>query len=262
MADENVFSPAEENNNAQKPNLEEVTVETLVGDEQKYSDANQLAKAYVSADYTIDQQKARIAELEARDKVLSDLVDQKNNTNSDNNSNKPDDLKDKQQKQQLDPPPENKEKVVNNNGDNDKNLDLSELVRQELEKANEQKSYTDNVDNVAETLKEQFGSVQSANEAVNKKAKELNVSVDWLMDAAGKSPTAFFATMGLSNDAKSTNTPASFSDNIIRPEGNRGKKDFKYFENLRKENSKAYYSSQVQREMFNARKELGDNFYN
>src|SRR5690606_2270454 len=199
----------------------------------------------------------KIAELEARSKVLNDLLEQnKPNNNSPDPKPKPDDMKSEIEKPNLETPP------VNNNGNDGvvSSENLSELVRQELAKADEQKSFSTNVDKVAQRLSDEYGSVQKANEVVNAKAKELGVSVEWLMDAAGKSPNAFFATIGL-NGAHSNNTPVSFSERNVR-DGGGSKKNYKYFEELRKSNSKAYYSAPVQRELFTARKELGDAFYN
>jgi hypothetical protein len=253
--DDNVFTPVDDNA-AQKPDLDSITLETLVGEGQKYADPTQLAKAYVSADYTIDQQKSKIAELEARSKVLNDLLESNKPVNN-NDQNKPDDKKPEAQQPRFEAPPVNKNDGVTNGGNSP---DLSELVRQELAKANEQQSFKSNVETAAGRLTEQYGSAEKAKDVVNAKAKELGVSVDWLLDAAGRSPSAFYATMGL-NSSPSLNTPVSQSDNNIRV-GSGNKKDYKYFEGLRKASSKQYYSAQVQRELFQARTELGEAFYN
>lgn len=88
--------------------------------------------------------------------------------------------------------------------------DLSQAVRAEVERLNRNQMITTNVETVANKLVEVFGSEEKAKEVVNQKAKELKVSVKFLMDSAAASPEAFYATIGL--NASRGNAPAPKGD--------------------------------------------------
>lgn len=225
------------------PNPEDITVDTLVGEGRKYADPNQLAKAYAHADQRIAELEREKAEL----KVTADLLEaqrseppvNRGQDNQNRQENKPD----------PDPSPKGEKQEV----------DLSKLVKEEMEARDAQNTFTSNVDKAANRLTNHYGTPEKANEAVRKRAQELGVSTDWLLDAAGKSPAAFFASMGL-NEGQSNNTPAPNNDvNFNRGQSVRG---YKHFEEIRKTNPKAFYSPATQKEMFEARKTLGNDFYN
>lgn len=228
------------------PNLEEINTEVLVGDGRKYASTDDLAKAYVHADSFIEKQKARIAELETEVRIREELANKQKTPPEEKPGNEPG-----HENPPVTPPvntPEGKSDV-----------DIASLVRNELEKASTEKTFAQNVDSAAKVLVEVYGSEEKANLAVRQKAAELGVGVDWLMNIAGTSPSALLGTMGVSPETKSTSTPFSSSE-VVRNRG-ASKKNFKYFEEIRKADPKSYYSAQVRKEMFEARKELGDAFY-
>lgn len=248
---DNVFNaaPSVDDN---RPNLEEVTVDTLVGDGRKYADQNQLAKAYVSADHTIAQRNAKIAELEAEVRIREDLMNKANNNNAANPNPNPN----PEPKVNTDPAAPR----VEDSG-KQADVDLSALVREELKKTNEEEKFKRNIEHTANKLTDHYGSPEKANEAVRRRAEELNVGVEWLRDSAAQSPEAFFATMGI-NNAHSSNSPSSTGNVQIRPNANSNKKDYKYWETFRKEvGPTKFYSREVQNEMFAAARELGPSFY-
>ena len=225
----------------------EITVETLVGDGKKYADANALAKAYANADSFIEQQKARIAELETEVKVRSEIQsNQRHNANEEHNSDEG-----RQVPAQPDP---------NANKAND--VDLSALVRQELEEADKTKKAIANVEAATNEMLKVYGSPEKANAALHKRAKELDVSVEWLRDSAARSPAAFLASMGISN-TNSSSSPYGYSPDVNIRGSINSKKNFRYFEDIRKSDPNRYFSRDVQKELFEARKQLGeDAFYN
>lgn len=235
-----IFNKDDQDN---RPDLEGITIDTLVGETQKYKTPDELAKAYANADHYIAQTKQRLVELEAENKVLKDI---RENTPPVEPKKAPDDGSGNEPPVNREPDKKNEEK------------DLSTLVQEELERANAKKTFSENVNDVSEKLKNYFGDERSAQKAVQDKAKELNVGVDWLMDVAGKSPVAFYNTLGL--DRKSLSTPSPENDRISGA-FNKSTRNFAFYEEMRKNDRKAYYSAQVQREMFKDAREQGEAFY-
>lgn len=239
----NIFSN-QENNDDQTIDTSSITLETLVGDTQKYKTPDDLAKAYVHADSFIEQAKARLAELEAENKVLKDLKEKK----VEPQQKAPDPVENNDHLAQRQPEPKVEDK------------DLSTLVREELNRTKEEERFAENVNSVSEKLASYYGGAKEAQKAVAEKAKELKVSTEWLMDVAGRSPAAFYGTIGI--DSRSINTPASQGDvNTAAFGQDRNRRNFRYFEEIRKNDPKTYYSAQMRKEMFEEARKQGDKFY-
>lgn len=246
MAD--IFSnkTIEENDNENKSEAQ-ITFEALVGEEQKYKTPDDLAKAYGHADAHISKLEREMAEMRAENKVLKDLAETPKKKQEDDNlrSQEPD---------PADDPSANRNKVV------DENVDLNSLIREELDKADKERSFSGNVNAVAEKLEKFYGSASAAQRAVAEKAKELNVGVDWLMDIAGKSPSAFYNTVGI--DQRSFSTPSAGGDVNTQSFGrDANRKNFAYYENIRKTDPKLYYSAGLRKEMFAQAQAQGERFY-
>jgi hypothetical protein len=220
---------------------DDITADILVGEGKKYKDVNELAKAYINADSHLDELRRDLAQARARsdaEKNQEPVVPP--------------------QQQQSDPTPAVPEKPQNTE-------DLRTLVGRELEALTESKRFEQNVETTAQTLIEHFGDAQKANQAVKEKARELGVSPDWLRDSAARSPKAFYATMGLNPEQqkRDTNTPAPRSEIRLESNNQNGKKNYAYFEQMRKnkDTRATYYSQSVQNEMHRLAKEQGDAFY-
>lgn len=227
-----------------KPNLDEVTADILIGEGRKYGNADELAKAYVSADTHIEDLKAEVARLAAENKVLGDLK-----ANSQTNPSEPA------------PRPLDTNVPVERNADGG-NIDIAAKIREEVEALDAQKRAAANINAAAETMTRHFGSPDKAKEALTKRASELGVSAEWLLDAAAKSPNAFYASMGINPNATSNASPNTDIGNDVVMRGNpTGQKGMKYWNELRKSNPKLYYSRDMQRQMFESRRVMGDNFY-
>ena len=231
MANESVFSsePVIENDSDA-----DVTLEVLVGENQKYKTPDELAKAYVHADNAIARLKAEKAEAEARAKVLEDLVKGQGkqpvepNGNPDGNPTPP----------AVEPPAKIED------------VDLKSLIQEELNKATTERQRADNINSAASKLAEVYGGAEKARAYVQKKAEELGVGVDFLMNTAGQSPKAFFNLVGF-NEANPTSTPSPVNE--LRPNaGGNGKKGKSFYENIRKTNPTLYYSRPIQDELFAA----------
>jgi uncharacterized small protein (DUF1192 family) len=238
MATDSVFSnePVVEDKTA------DITVDALVGENQKYKSVDELAKAYANADSFIERLKAEKAEAEAEAKVLKDLV-----TGQNKQPNKADENPDG-----IQTPPAGEREP-------NKDVDLKSLIQEEINRTNSEKRRADNVNLVADKLAESLGDANKARAYVQKKAAELGVGVDFLMDTAAKSPNAFYNLVGL-NSQRPQGTPSPETN--FRPNnGDNGKKGKSYFENIRKTNPGAYYSRQVQEEMFTAVNTLGQDYF-
>ncbi len=252
-----IFSdnPLENDNNQEV----EVKFEDLVGEGRKYQDPDQLAKAYGHADAYIAALKAEKIRIEAENKVLKELDESRNKRNNDsgNESNRGSPNDDNSRKE--DPPANNRPNEHNKN--DDVNKDTSERIREELEKYEKEKTFSNNVNSVSEKLEKYYGNARDAQKAIHEKAKELSVSTDWLMDIAGRSPEAFFNTIGI--DKQSVSTPSSQGDvNTAALKSNANRRNFKYYEEIRKTNPKHYYSPQIQKELMKDAREQGAAFYN
>lgn len=219
----------------------EVTLDVLVGENQKYKTADDLAKAYANADAAILRQKAEIAELRAADKVKTDLLEAQLNKRT----------------------PEERKPVANEHREQEvpqkvETPNISELVREELLNASEEKRKADNINRATESMTNHFGSVSKAQEAIKRRATELNVSFEWLRDVASDSPQAFFASMGINPAQRSSSTPGFSNEVVLDRINTSGLKNHKHFEEIRKANPKLYYSPDVQRQVFSSLQELGE----
>lgn len=221
----------------------DVTLNDLVGEGQKYKDPDELAKAYANVEAHARRIEAENAQLRAR-KDLEDANRDRKNPRDDAQvpSNQVD----------------NPSSTPNSDAPGDK-VDLRAQIREEFRALTDNERAERNLNDAVSRLIEIHGDEVAAAKAIQKKANELGVSVDWLRDSAKTSPTAFFATMGVNNSG-SFSTPAPSSDRRT-DSGTQVKQNFEYFDKLRKENPKLYYSAATQREMMNNARTMGADFY-
>jgi len=142
--------------------------------------------------------------------------------------------------------------------------DLEDRIREVTRQDREVELATRNINAVGERLVASYGDAEKAKNAVAAKAAELGVSVQFLQDAAAKSPNAFYNLIGLSGEAPKS-TPRSQSDvNTLsmRSNGNDGKRNYAYYKALREANKKQYFSPSVQNQMHKDAIEQGSAFYN
>jgi len=134
--------------------------------------------------------------------------------------------------------------------------DISEVVRKVLTGEKDKETTESNVATANNKMVEIYGA-DKASEMVTQKASELGVGVDFLKDAAAKSPDAFFKLLGV--DAKATPIPAAQSGGE-NTEGlhNKGPEikagTMEAYSAMRKSDPKQYWSPKTQREMFELKK--------
>lgn len=130
--------------------------------------------------------------------------------------------------------------------------DLGSRIREILKTDNAQQTAQRNADEVTNRLIASLGDQTKANDFVNTKARELGVSVKFLLEAAQASPTGFFKLVDIDAPAVS-NAVASRSD--VNPEALTNKPGqvkigtYAFYENMRKTDPKTYWQPRTQNQM-------------
>lgn len=222
----------------------DLTFNDVVGEGKKYSDPDQLAKAYANIERHARQLEAENAEARAKLDTL-----QATNNNS-NNSQPP----------RQDPPRQDDNPNPAPNPTPREDVDLRSQIQNEIKAVTAEERARNNIETTAQKMVDLYGSPAAANEAVRKRANELGISVDRLRDSAAESPSLFFASMGVPATGTDRSTPAPQSDYVDRgAQGNR--QNFEYFDKLRKDNPKLYFSAATQKEMMAQARIQGADFY-
>jgi len=135
---------------------------------------------------------------------------------------------------------------------------LKSLVEETLTQRDSAAKVNSNLTVVDEELARTFGT--EAKEVVEKKARELGMDLNRLKEIASESPNAFFTLIGEPKKAFSPLVQGS-----VRTEGvnmqTSNERNFGYYQKLRRENRKQYYSPDVQQKMMLDADRLGDSFY-
>lgn len=203
--------------------------ETLVGDGKKYSDNEALAKAKREADRFIEQLKQEAAELRqevAKKATIDEILTQIRQAQPATPSSHP----------QV---PEKKEEV--------QQTDIEALVSQLLEKKETEKRVKSNAQVVEEKLREKYGA--DAPVFLNKKAKELNVSIEYLKRVATDSPAAFFKLTDIDRDRSAPPAPSAPRSGYQAPVQS-GTRDRQFYEKLKASDRTAYFSPKVQNQLY------------
>jgi len=209
---------------------------------EQWKDPEVIAKGKIEADAYIEQQKQKIAELEARisqedysKKLLERLQSQ---GAAPSQQTEP--------KQEDGPPKENTTLDVGS---------IEDLVRKSLQKAEEEKKAETNLQRVEKELTEKYG--DKAQSIVSAKAKEMGVSVEFLGSIAKQSADAFLRLV-----QTETRTEAGHTTNSRVNTGgdfsSASERNWSFYESLRKEDSKKYWSKEIQDQMLSDKLRLGD----
>jgi hypothetical protein len=233
MADSDIFSA--------DPVEIDLSFNDIVGEDKKYKEPDALAKGYANL-----ERHART--IEAENAAIRAKLDAIEATKQQTPNEPP--------KQE---PPREQDPAHETPNSTPKTEDFRSQIKEEIRALNEQERAVNNIEATARKLVETYGSQQAANEAVRNRANELGVSVEWLRDSAATSPSAFYATMNLPASGGDRSTPTPNQE--VRMGGDANRKNFEFYDRLRKENSKLYYSAATQREMLNAAKAQGADFY-
>ena len=233
-----------ENNDQTNP------LESLVGEDKKYKTAEELAKAYQHLDTFAENLKREQAEareeLGKRLTVEEQIAALANQRRTEQPSAAP--------APQATTPPETAKPFTDE--------DLGNRIREVMNRDNAEQRAATNAQAVVDRLTTTFGTEAKANEFVNAKAKELGVSVNFLLDTAKTSPTGFYKLVDIQAEAtpntatrSEVNTTNFAATGQIKP----GTKAF--YDNLRKTDLKLYMSPKIQNQMMKDALEKRGSFY-
>lgn len=215
----------------------------LVGEGKRYKDNQAAGRALVEKDVFIEQLKKEAAEArEAAQKAKSmqELVDQ---------------IESKRANPAANPPVTTPETVVDPNPN--PATKVEDVVRKLLSEHSETQRASDNRRKVADVLRANFG--PGFAKVLAERAEAMGLGQKTIDDIAGRSPAAIFQLMGVSETAK-TNVAAApaVRTNPGAVAGN-NKKNFAYYENIRKTDKNRYFS--LTQEMIEQATAMGDDFY-
>lgn len=246
MANENVFStdPVDDDGTV------DLGLNDLVGEDKKYKDPDELAKAYANIERHARTLESENAQFRARvDQIEATTREPNDNPRTQGGEQAPKTDQSQQPPQKETPKP-------------GEEVDYRSQIRDEIRALNEEERGVQNMELAAAKMVEEYGTPQKANEAVQKRAKELGVSVEWLRDSASRSPQAFYATMGMNTAGGTPRTTPSSGEGVrLENRGEGGLRNFEYYERIRKENPKQYFTPAVQQEMLRQARSMGDEFY-
>lgn len=214
----------------------------LVGDDKKFKTPQDLARAKAESDAFIKQVLNEKRQLEEDLKTrtnMQDFLDQMKSA-----TKKPND--------EVPPPnPAINPPVVKSDEDYEK---LIERKMAEREAENIRKR---NLIDVQEKLRQVYGS-DYANH-VKAKAADLGIPIEWLNDAAAKSPKAFFELVGIRPQQEQLRSPPQ-GINTTGLGSTKTVKNWAYYNQMRKSDPTQYHSKQIQAEMWEQAKLLGPEF--
>lgn len=207
-------------------------LEVLVGEGKKFKTVEELAKGKLESDRFIAQlqaeKRALLEEKNTRER-LEELVNKLSNPS-------PSNVPTPQAREAENP-------VTPSNG----------LTKEDLEKLlserERQRTAEQNVQLVKTELEKSFGSNWKSN--IAQKAKELNLSPQQMTDLASQSPQLVLSLFNR-QPAPKVPTPPGSHLNTATLGTNESVRDWNYYERLRKEDPKTYYSAAVQKEVLQA----------
>ena len=141
--------------------------------------------------------------------------------------------------------------------------ELVERVKESLKREQTDKVKVDNLKATVDHLVVVYGSEDKAKEVVQQKANELGVSVKFLQDAAAQSPKAFYELLGAKGTPKSEAAPRSEKNTaaLNNAPGMIKEGTHAYYQQLRREDPKTYYSARIQQQKMRDALQKGDSFY-
>lgn len=209
-------------------NIDDITIDALVGDGKKFKTPDDLARGKAEADRVIKAREQELAELREelnRRATVEEILSRNNN-----------------QAPQSERQPEEHQPAATGRTLTDE--DLAERVKSLLDKRTEQEKITSNLETVADRLVDVYGDEDKANKALKAKAAELGVSIQFLQDVGARSPKALFTTLGL--DAAPSPTASTRSEVNTEAFGTSRPGDvqpgtYQYWEAQRKERGDRWY---------------------
>lgn len=216
---DDIFNPSDDTTD-----IPENAYEVLVGEGKKFRDNEALAKSTFHKDSFINQLQRENAELRQAQQKAMTIEEIKTMILAAKPS------------QEVQTPP-NGQPPVTPPAPTTQETDLEALVATLLEKKESESKAKTNREKVTETLKEKFGA--DSQMILNQKAKELNLSLEYLSKIANDSPNAFFRLIGVDTQVHTPQTAAPRSTTSVPLTDNSRQA---YWENMKKSNPGEYFS--------------------
>lgn len=214
---------------------------------EAFKDPQILAKSKLEADNFIKELQTQLADLrselakeEASRKLLAELESRRQAPNANSlpkdGETKPSDTK-----------PELSEDVI------------KRLVEETLNKREQTNTAAQNTKIVQEQLEQKYGTEAKAH--VEKKAKELGMSLERLSALASESPTAFMTLIG--EPKPEYKPPVQGTINTAAGTySNPAERNWQWYQELRRKDKQLYFSPKMQQQMIQDKQRLGDRFGN
>lgn len=230
---------------------QENALEALVGEGKKYKDLEALAKANLEKDSFIERLQTEGSEirqeLEKRltiDEFMQKLEAKRLESGTSNDGTPP-----------SEPPKEeiSKEGLTRE--------EISELLKQELSSQTKEQQKQSNLSEAISELNKIWGSDTKVK--LNQRASELGISVQELKAHAENNPKVFLSLVKPETPVQGSATSTVFqsSTDTGKTPATNGEKTKSYYDRMRKDNPKAYWSKTVQNEMHRQALKLKDDFF-
>jgi hypothetical protein len=223
-------------------------LEELVGEGKKFKTIEDLARGKYESDVYIDtltrkqdeinKDYRRVLEESKTQATLKDMIAQ---------------MQTQYQQPHLEPqntPPVNDKPVIDRD-------ELRSLISNEIVETQRQRKEQENFSTVQKKLTEQFG--PNYQEVLKRQMDTLELSAEDIDRLAKKSPTAFFNTLGLNQQPIKTNIapPRTQRNDTFLPAAGK-KRDYQYYQELKKSNPMLYIDPKITVQMQNDVIEMGE----
>lgn len=215
---------------------------TLVGPDKKFKTVHDLAKGKLEADAFIEQIKSENSALREENNKKIDAETQLEKLRADLVA----------ARQKSSEPKGNTSPELTTDA-------IEDIVQRSVTKIEQTKTATQNIAAANDSAAKHFGGEDKAKEAIRAKASELGLTVEEIKAIASKSPSAFSEMLGI----KSVPAKPNVQDKLNKPDvnlNNQGSTGYtkvdskEYFDSIRKENPKLYWSPKTQQEIFKSKK--------
>ena len=245
-----IFDTPDQGNQAQHENQSTGWLDKVVAEKgEQFRDPEQLAKSVFNANMHIrqlEEENAKFKELQLKEQYGKQLLDELR----------------KQQPASGEPAQSELNiaggtpEATPQNGPED----IKKLVDEAIANREHTRSREQNLAKADEEMRKLFG--DQADAELSKRARELGVDKKYLADVAATSPTAFLRMLGEAPKVEPNRNVDSSLNTASLMSNNSGKRNWRYYQDLRKSDPKRYRTSQVQMQMEKDYAELGDSFWN
>lgn len=229
-----------------QPNQGEFVSKVVQAKGDQWSDPETLAKGYISAQEYINQ-------LEAQAKEMKEDLDKQDYSKS---------LLDQLQNRGKPPEGSSVEEPKAKPEDTTPKFsedELKNLIEKTLSDRGVQETRSSNIRKVEHAVNEIFG--DKSEDVLREKANSYGLSEDDMVELAAKSPEAFMSLVTGGTKSEDNRIPNNALNTEASSFSAPSKRDWQYYQKLRKENKSEYYSPKVQQQLFEDRMAQGDSFY-